>query len=441
MARIGMVSLGCDKNRVDAEVMLGMLAGQGHQIVPDPETADVIIVNTCGFIEDAKQESIDAILEMAQYKEEGSCKALVVTGCLAQRYAEQLQQELPEVDALLGVGQLWQIVQTVQHVLDGEKVYDASGRYHFPENAPRMRTTAPHTAFLKIADGCNNRCAYCAIPFIRGPYLSRDMESVVAEARQLVAEDVKEIILLAQDTTAYGSDRKDGTNLVTLLQKICAIEGDFRVRVLYIYPERITDELLQIMAEEPKICKYLDIPIQHTESEVLKRMHRRGNREMLETLFDKIHAYDCFALRTTVICGFPGETKPQFEAMRQFLKDRPFDLLGAFAFSQEENTPAADMPDQVPERTRQTRRQAIMRQQQAISLERNTRRVGQVCRVLIEGQAKDGVWVGRSDWEAPDVDGSVYVYHSDPAPVGRFVTVKITEAMTYDVAGVLQEEA
>ncbi len=435
--KIGMVSLGCAKNRVDAEVMLGVLAREGFELESDPRQADAIIVNTCGFIEDAKQESIDAILEMADYKRE-NLKALIVTGCLSKRYIDELPEEMPEVDAFLGIGETEKIAKVVRDCMSGARVVDAAADYRYLEGVERVLTTPGYTAYVKIADGCNNRCAFCAIPYIRGNYVSRPMENIEDEVRALAAKGAKEIVLIAQDTTYYGKDLYHAPKLAQLLERVAAIEGVHWVRALYCYPELIDGELLRVMKENPKVCPYLDIPLQHINDKVLKEMNRRGDSALIRALYQRIRDLGGFALRTTMIAGFPGETEEQFEELMAFIKECPFDRLGVFPFSEEEGTPAAARQDQVPPRVRKARAGAIMRAQKAISRAFNRSRVGSVCEVLIEGREESGLYYGRSQWEAPETDGKVYVKLADGLEIGSFVRVRIVDAQDYDVTGVLE---
>lgn len=433
--KIGMVSLGCAKNRVDAEVMLGVLVREGFELESDPAKADAIIVNTCGFIEAAKQESIDAILEMADYKND-NCKALIVTGCLSKRYKDDLPEGLPEVDAFLGIGEADKIAQVVRDCMDGKHIVDADAGFKYLEDVSRVLTTPGYTAYVKIADGCNNRCAFCAIPYIRGNYISRTMENIEREVKELVAGGVKEIVLIAQDTTYYGKDLYHKPMLAELLKRVSAIDGVHWVRALYCYPELITDELLEVMKEDPKICSYLDIPLQHINDKVLKEMNRRGDGKLIRNLYKKIRDLGGFALRTTMIAGFPGETEEEFNELQDFVKECPFDRLGVFAYSEEEGTPAGEREDQLPMRVRKSREGKIMRAQMKISKAFNKSRIGTVCEVLVEGQEESGLYYGRSQWEAPETDGKVYIKLADGLEIGSFVNVQIVDAEEYDVTGV-----
>ena len=433
--KIGMVSLGCAKNRVDAELMLGVLLSDGFELETDPAKADAIIVNTCGFIEAAKQESIDTILEMAEYKQD-HLKALIVTGCLSKRYAKELPAEMPEVDAFLGIGEVEKIAQVVRKCMAGERIVDADEGFHYLEVVHRVLTTPGYTAYVKIAEGCNNRCAFCAIPAIRGNYISRSMENIEREVKDLAAQGVKEIVLIAQDTSYYGLDLYHKPMLAELLERVAAVEGVHWVRALYCYPERIDDELLRVMKENPKVCPYLDIPLQHINDKVLREMHRRTDGKAIRDLYGRIRKLGGFALRTTLIAGFPGETEEEFAELLEFIKTCPFDRLGAFAYSEEEGTPAAAREDQVPLRVRRSREGKIMREQKKISRAFNESRVGSECEVLVEGQEENGLYYGRSQWEAPETDGKVYIKLADGLEPGQFVRVRITDAQDYDVTGV-----
>lgn len=433
--KIGMVSLGCAKNRVDAELMLGVLLSDGFELETDPAKADAIIVNTCGFIEAAKQESIDTILEMAEYKQD-HLKALIVTGCLSKRYAKELPAEMPEVDAFLGIGEVEKIAQVVRKCMAGERIVDADEGFHYLEDVHRVLTTPGYTAYVKIAEGCNNRCAFCAIPVIRGNYISRSMENIEREVKDLAAQGVKEIVLIAQDTSYYGLDLYHKPMLAELLERVAAVEGVHWVRALYCYPERIDDELLRVMKENPKVCPYLDIPLQHINDKVLREMHRRTDGKAIRDLYGRIRKLGGFALRTTLIAGFPGETEEEFAELLEFIKTCPFDRLGAFAYSEEEGTPAAAREDQVPLRVRRSREGKIMREQKKISRAFNESRVGSECEVLVEGQEENGLYYGRSQWEAPETDGKVYIKLADGLEPGQFVRVRITDAQDYDVTGV-----
>lgn len=435
--QIGVISLGCSKNRVDTELMLGALQHRNVSFVADPAQADVIIINTCGFIESAKQESIDTILEMAQYKKTGGLKALIVAGCLSERYREELMRELPEVDAFLGVNAYDAIAEAVDHALAGETFSEFSAPKAEGNYLDRVLTTPSYYAYVKIAEGCNNRCSYCAIPYIRGNLQSRTMEDIEAEVRMLLKAGVREIILVAQDTTRYGMDLYGKPMLCELLERLAVLPGIVWLRVLYCYPENITDELLDVMQKHETIVKYLDIPIQHLDDTVLKRMHRRNRQGATYSLVRKIRQKNPnFIIRTTLIAGFPGETEEQFAVLRQGVEDLAFDRMGVFAYSQEEGTPAAEFPDQVPEEEKEARRDTLMEIQQAISLAANERRVGKIYRVLIEGAGEhEGTYWGRSYAEAPDIDGQILIHSQRPLAEGEFVPVKIESADAYDLYG------
>jgi len=426
MAKVGVVSLGCAKNQVDTERMLGLLTGAGFEITPDPAEADVLLVNTCGFIEPAKQESINAILEMARYKKSGRCKTLVVTGCLSERYRTELREAMPEVDLFLGVREY----ETLPRLLGGGADAPVCG----PRTA-RVLTTPPYRAYLRIADGCDNRCAYCAIPLIRGKLASEPIEELVDEAKRLADGGVTELTLIAQDTSGYGVDRYGKPMLTELLARLEKIESIRWLRVLYTYPDTVTPALIDRFSQSEKIVPYLDMPLQHTEDAILKRMNRRGDQAHIRSVLDYVaeHAPG-FILRTTLMVGFPGETDAQFKSMLAFIQEHPFDRLGAFAFSPEDGTRAAEFPGQVPEEVKQARLDALMAAQQAVSRARSRRRIGQTAYVLIEGFDGERPF-GRSYAEAPDVDGRVYLKNASPIPAGTYVPVRLTDALEYDMIG------
>lgn len=437
MSKVGMVSLGCPKNQMDAELMLHKLQDAGFTITADSGTADVVVVNTCGFIEEAKQEAIDTILEFAQLKKEGQIRGLVVTGCLAQRYQEELCRELPECDAVLGLGANGDIAEAVRTVLAGQPVKRFPSLASWPLDGGRLQTTPPFFAYLRIGDGCNNRCTYCAIPLIRGGLRSRDMDTVVAEARQLVAGGVKEITLVAQDTTLYGQDTAGRLLLPELLTRLCAIDGLHWIRLLYCYPEHITDELLAVMAREDKVVKYMDIPIQHANGRVLKAMHRTGNRAELTALMQHIRErVPGMVLRTTVMVGFPGETEAEFEELCDFIRDVKFERLGCFAYSAEEGTPAAAMPDQVPQEVKERRRDTVMELQTRVADVYSDAQVGQTVEVLVEAFDRYAeCWFGRSAADAPDIDPKVFFSTEQPVKPGDLVQVRITDRLDWDLLG------
>ncbi len=397
--KIGMVSLGCPKNQTDAETMLGILTECGHTPVQYPEEAEVIIVNTCGFIDPAKQESIDAVLEMAEYKKSGCCKLLIMTGCLAERYHDSIKEELPEVDAVLGAGDYDKIAEVIEQAAEGEYIcLWGHQNCEIPENLPRIITTASHSAYLKIADGCDNNCTYCAIPMIRGHFRSRKIEDIAAEAEELSKNGVRELIVIAQDTTRYGVDLYGEYSLDKLLMRLCEIEGIHWIRVHYLYAEAITDSLIEVMAENEKICRYVDMPIQHINDDILRRMARRTNRREIEQKIAKIRSKMPDAvIRTSIIAGFPGESEEQFLELYDFVRDIKFDRMGVFAYSKEEDTPAASFEGQLDEEVKEERRDRLMELQQGISLERNNAKIGEVIEVLCEGYDEDNfMYYGRS---------------------------------------------
>lgn len=433
MKKVGMVSLGCAKNRVDSEVILGTLKEAGYEIVSDPAEAEIIFVNTCGFIEPAKEESIEAIFEMAKYKETGRLKKLFVTGCLAQRYIDDLYREMPEVDGFMGVADYTRLLEMMQEAeAGGRPRYVCDGERFF--HAERVLTTPAYSAYVKISDGCDNRCSYCAIPLIRGPYHSRPFDSIVEECRELAARGVTEITLIAQDTSRYGNDFPEGKLLLpALLEAVSAIEGVHWVRVLYCYPDTTDDRLLDAIAALPKVAPYVDLPLQHINGDLLKRMNRRGSPEWIKSRISACKARG-LTTRTTMIVGFPGETEEAFRELLQFVKEARFDRLGAFTYSPEEGTPGAEMPDQVDEEVKQRRLDELMTLQQGISLEENTARVGEICEVLCEG-AEEGMYVGRSIREAPESDGVIRFTAARNVTPGEYLNVKITGADAYDLFG------
>lgn len=434
---IGMVSLGCAKNRTDAETMLGILASYGHRLVAEPENADVIVVNTCGFIESAKQESIDTVLEMAEYKK-GRCKLLIVSGCLAERYHDEILDELPEADAVVGTGDYDKIAEIIDRAFTGEKPVLAGHIDRTPEEGlPRILSTPSYTAYLKIADGCDNRCTYCAIPIIRGHFRSRRMEDIVREAEELAKSGVKELILIAQDTTRYGIDLYGHYALSELLEKLVEISGIEWIRVHYFYTEAVTDELIDTMARHEKICNYIDMPIQHINNDILRRMARRTNRAEIEEKIKKIREkMPDSAIRTSLIVGFPGESEEQFEELCEFVESVRFDRAGVFAYSQEEDTPAAGFDGQTDEQTKQERLDTLMTIQQRISLENNKRKISSVIEVLTEGYDEENyMYFGRSRADSIGVDSLVYFAAEDEVETGEIVRVEILDADEYDLTG------
>ncbi len=439
MNNICLISLGCPKNLVDSETMLGALAQAGFAVVSEPEEADAVIINTCGFIESAKKEAIEQILAAIALKEAGDIRAIVVTGCLSQRYQDTIAQEFPEVDAFLGTTSQCHIVDALKAVLAGKGCCAFDGENDPPYFGPRLQSTPPYTAYLKIAEGCNNRCTYCAIPLIRGPLRSIEQEPLLEQARSLVENGVRELIVVAQDTTAYGVDR-GRRQLPEFLEKLCAIEGLDWVRMLYCYPDKIDDTLLQTMQKHDKILHYLDIPIQHADGGVLRAMNRPGDYDSLIGLIERIRRYlPDVTLRTTLIVGFPGETPEQFETLCRFVKAARFDKLGVFAYSPEEGTPAADLPDQIDEEEKARRLDIIMQLQQRISAEKLEEKVGEVLEVLVEEYDEESeCFVGRSRGDAPDIDGKVF-FHANQADAGDLIKIRITAALDYDLIGEIEE--
>ena len=431
--KVGMISLGCNKNRVDSETALGLLRDRGYEFTGDPAAADVLMVNTCGFIESAKEESIDAILEMAEYKKTGRCRLLVVTGCLAQRYEKSLLEEIPEIDLLMGVNQYERLADAIEDALQGQKQSLCQEKFDFFEQ-DRVLTTPGYTAYTRIGDGCNNRCTFCAIPLIRGHYRSRGEKEILEEVRRLAEQGVREHILVAQDTTRYGTDWQEHSALPDLMEKAAAIPGVDWLRVLYCYPDETDRRLLDVMASHDNICKYLDLPIQHINDDILRRMHRRGDSSDIRRCL-RLARERGFALRTSIIVGFPGETEEQFRELLDFVEEAEFDRLGAFAYSAEEDTPAARMPDQIPEEIKQERLDRLMTLQARISLQRNRLRVGTVEKVLVTDRSDDGFLLGRSQFEAPETDGEIVFTGKGSPEIGSFAQVKITSAKTYDLTG------
>ena len=434
------VSLGCDKNLVDTEVMLGLLAARGHQMVDDETVADVIVVNTCCFIHDAKEESIQAILEMAEYRKQGSCKALIVTGCLAQRYRQEIIDEIEEVDAVLGTTSYDKIVEAIDEALAGRKQVTMEDLQALPlVDTKRLVTTGGHFAYLKIAEGCDKHCTYCIIPKIRGNFRSVPMERLIKEAKELVEQGVKELILVAQETTLYGKDLYGEKSLPKLLRELCKINGLQWIRILYCYPEEITDELIQVIKEEDKICKYLDLPIQHASDAILKRMGRRTSKAQLVEIVEKLRSeIPEIALRTTLITGFPGETEEQHEELMEFVDMMEFDRLGVFTYSPEEDTPAATMPDQIEESIKEDRQADLMELQQEIAFELAEEMVGREVLVMIEGKVADeNAYVGRTYKDAPNVDGLIFIESGEELMSGDFAMVRVTGALYYDLIGEL----
>ena len=433
---VGAVSLGCNKNRVDTETALGLLREKGFIITADPAEADVLLVNTCGFIDPAKEESVNTILDMAEYKTTGRCKVLAVTGCLSQRYSGDLLKDIPEIDVLLGVNQYAELPAAIEKALKAERPCLCSDDFSYYEH-DRVLTTPSWSAYIRIGEGCSNRCTFCAIPMIRGPYRSRNEEAVLREIRTLAAAGVREHILVAQDTTRYGTENHPHTTLPDLMRKASAVEGVDWLRVLYCYPDETNEELLDVLAETENVCPYLDIPVQHINPELLRRMHRRGTREDILRCVRGARERG-LTLRTSLIVGFPGETEDQFRELLEFVEETEFDRLGAFAYSPEEGTPAAKMPDQVPEEIKQERLDRLMTLQQRISLKRNRVRIGSVEQVLVTDTDNNGNILGRSSREAPETDGEIYVSCGEARPQpGQFIPVRILSAEEYDLRGIM----
>lgn len=437
--KVSMVSLGCPKNLVDAEVMLGILARQEYEITTDEKEADVIIVNTCSFIKEAKQESIDAILDLAERKHDSRCHTLIVSGCLPQRYQEELAKELPEVDIFIGTGDYPRIAEILAEKTgtSGQLRYIGDPDFIYDETLPRLNSSPSWFSYLKIGEGCSNCCSYCIIPQLRGAYRSRPLEALVAEAEMLALRGVKELNIISQDITRYGSDLEESSTLETLLQRLAAIDGIKWIRLLYAYPDGISDSLIELIRDEPKICKYLDIPLQHISDPVLGRMKRRSNEQQIRELIAKLRReIPTIALRTSLIVGFPGETVEDFSALMQFVEQSRFDRLGVFCYSREEGTPAASMPDQVSERVKRERYRKLMRAQARLSFRRNRDLIGTTEQVIVEGYSEETELLlkGRSSRQAPDIDGQVYI-NAGIADVGEIVTLKITDSSDYDLIG------
>lgn len=434
-----MVSLGCSKNQVDAERMLALICREGYEICADPARCDVVIINTCGFIEDAKRESIETILEFAARKEGGRLKCIVVTGCLAERYREELAREIPEADVVLGIGKNSEIVSAIRRALAGERVVEFAPKTALSLEGERVLANPPYFAYIKVAEGCDNRCSYCAIPLIRGGFRSRKIEDILSEVRRLAAQGVREMNLVAQDTSRYGLDLYGEYKLPELIREVCKVEGVHWVRVLYCYPDRITDQLIAAMAEEPKVCKYIDIPVQHGSAKVLREMNRTGSRQsILEVVRRLREGIPGVVVRTTMIAGFPGETEEDFMELQALVGEAKFERLGCFAYSQEEDTPAGEREDQLPEELRRRRADLIMEQQAPIAFAFAESCAGRRLEVLVEGE-EDGLYYGRSYMDAPDIDTKVYFTSEKDHEPGDFVWVTVTGARDYDLTGTAGE--
>ena len=443
MKKVLFISLGCDKNLTDSEEMLGMLVENGYEITNDETEAEVIVINTCAFIHDAKEESVNTILEMARYKEEGTCKALLVTGCLAQRYKEEIVREIPEVDAVLGTASYDEIIKALNQVFSGESFLEFKDINSLPKHSrKRVITTGGYFEYLKIAEGCDKHCTYCIIPKLRGNFRSIPMEQLLSQAEYLAEQGVRELILVAQETTVYGKDLYGEKSLHILLKKLCQIPGIQWIRVLYCYPEEIYPELIQTMKEEPKICHYLDLPIQHCSDRILKRMGRRTTKQELVDIVETLRReIPDIILRTTLITGFPGETQEDHEELMEFIDTMEFDRLGVFTYSPEEDTPAAIMPDQIDEEVKLDRQAELMELQQEISLDKGNDKIGSVVEVMIEGKVADeNAYVARTYGDAPNVDGYIFVNTGMELMSGDFARVHVTGALEYDLIGELEDE-
>ena len=437
------VSLGCDKNLVDSEEMLGALTSGGYRITDDESKADVIIVNTCCFIHDAKEESIQTILEMASYKEHGNCKALIVTGCLAQRYKEEITQEIPEVDAVLGTNSQKSILEAVSKALEGKVTHIFTPLEGIPDlPGKRIMTTGGYYEYLKIAEGCDKHCTYCIIPSIRGSYRSVPMEKLISQAEELAEQGVKELILVAQETTLYGKDLYGEKSLHLLLKKLCQIPGIHWIRILYCYPEEIYPELIDTIRTEKKICHYLDLPIQHASDRILKKMGRRTTKQQLKDIVGELRRnIPDIMLRTTLITGFPGETADDHEELMEFVNEMEFERLGVFTYSPEENTPAALMENQIEEEVKENRKEELMELQQEISLDNGEKLIGKTLTVMVEGKVADeNAYVGRTYGDAPGIDGYIFINTGELLMSGDFVRVKVTGALEYDLIGEIEDE-
>lgn len=441
--KILFISLGCDKNLADSEEMLGLLTAGGHEITDDETQADAIVINTCCFIKDAKEESVETILEMAEYKKTGSCHALIVTGCMAQRYQKEIIEEVPEVDAVLGTTSYGDIVKALEEAVAGNHFEEFRDIDYLPDTgSKRVLTTGGHFGYLKIAEGCDKHCTYCIIPKLRGKFRSVPMERLIAQAEDMAEQGVKELILVAQETTVYGRDLYGKKSLHILLKKLCEIRGIRWIRILYCYPEEIYDELIETIRDEKKICHYLDIPIQHASDRILKRMGRRTSKQELIDIVGKLRReIPDIVLRTTLITGFPGETEEDHEELKEFVDEMEFDRLGVFTYSPEENTPAAEMVDQIPEEVKEERRDELMELQQEISYDRGQDRIGQELLVMIEGKVADeSAYIGRTYGDAPKVDGYIFVQTGELLMTGDFAKVRVTGALEYDLIGGLSDE-
>lgn len=440
-ANIAFVSLGCDKNRVDSEVMLGILRERGYSLVADENEADIIVVNTCCFIKDALEESIETIIEMAEHKKSGSCKGIIVTGCLAQRYEQEIFNEMPEVDAVIGTSAYESVADAADRVLGGEKnikiIKNIDENMDEKNASKRIISTAGYYSYLKISEGCDNHCTYCVIPRMRGKHRSRTIESLIEETKELAKAGVKELLVVAQDTSIYGRDLYGKPVLHKLLKELCKVEGIEWIRLLYCYPETLTNETIAVMAEENKICNYIDIPIQHGSDTVLKRMGRKTSRNLISEKIDELRlAIPDICIRTTIITGFPGESETEFKELTDFIEKMRFDKLGVFTYSPEEGTPAAEMPDQIDEEIKENRKDYIMELQKRISAEKCETMIGSTIKVIVDGKIpEEDVYCGRSYKDSPDIDGMIFFNSDYEIMSGDFANVKISEASDYDLIG------
>ncbi|MBO2532205.1 MAG: 30S ribosomal protein S12 methylthiotransferase RimO [Thermoactinomycetaceae bacterium] len=435
--KVAIVTLGCEKNLVDSEIMSGLIDQQGHELVEDPNDATVVIVNTCGFIDAAKEESINTILDLAALKETGRVKCLIVSGCLVQRYKEELMREIPEIDGIVGTGDFARIAEVIAQSVSGRRpVFVGNPVFSYERALPRKRLTPRHFAHVKIAEGCDNACTFCSIPIMRGAFRSRSIESIVREVEQLAAEGVREVILIAQDTSNYGVDLYGSPALASLLNRVSEVEGIRWVRLHYLYPGAFNEELLETIASNPKICKYIDMPLQHSEDRILRRMRRPGRQRDILSLIEQIRArIPDVAIRTSIIVGFPGETEEDFENLLRFVRQVEFDRLGVFTYSNEEGTPASRLPDHVPEEVKEERAHRLMELQRRISSRRNQRHVGRDLEVLIESyDGRNDVYLGRTQYDAPEIDGEVFV-RGQGLPIGEVVRARITHSFEFDLAG------
>lgn len=442
MLKIALESLGCSKNLVDAEIMMGILNEKGYRLTGDFDEADVIIVNTCGFIESAKQESIDTILDFADLKQTGNLKLLIVTGCLAQRYADELKEEIPEIDAIVGTGSYQNIDEIIGKLKEEHQIVSLNNiEFAYDETLPRYVSTPSHMAYLKIGEGCDNKCTYCIIPKLRGKYRSRKMEDIISEAKKLAEMGVKELIVIAQDTTKYGVDLYGEERLAELLEELAQIDGFKWIRVMYSYPESITEKLVNVISKYDNICNYFDMPIQHASNRILKLMNRKTTKEDILSKVNMIrNIIPDATLRTSIIVGFPGETDEDFEELVDFVKEVEFDKLGVFTYSREEDTPADRLPNHLEEEVKLERQERLMLVQQTISEQKNNQKIGNKYEVLVEEQIEDNVYIGRTMYDAEEIDAIVYIKSARELQVGEFVDVVITDALEYDLMGVLEDE-